>query len=279
MAAIAAFIAERTGRSVDLILTPLDAYTEPWRYFTTNIPHANLLHIGFNLMWIWSLGSAIESRLSPLRMMGLVLLTGIVSSAAELLLLHTSIGLSGIVYGFAAFAWMRRRHDSRFRDVIDRPMMQFFVVWFLFCIIATETGFMPVANAAHAGGAIAGGLLGMRRPWLAPAFFAALAAGVVLRVGDGGGSAKSWVLHKRAEAAIDAGEYEEAMSLYQSLFENGDKTAGAVYNYGLSLHRLGRFEEGMDAFIEAYELDPQVIQDVELRRLVIDEKVARDERR
>ena len=278
--AIATFIAQQTGRSVDhLILTPLDALTVPWRYVTTIFPHGGILHIAFNLLWTWQLGCAIEARLGAVKMVGLSLLAALAASGSELLLQHSPIGLSGLVYAFATFAWARGRHDMRFRGVIDNRTMQFLGGWFLLCIVATGTGMMPVANGAHGGGAIIGFLLGQRRLWFAPLFLAALASALVLRVGVANGASPAWVLHQRAEAAIEAADYDQAISLYEQLFANGDTTAGSLYNYGLALYRAGRLEEGMDAFIGAYEMDSQVIQDLELRQAILDAKVLRDGKR
>ncbi len=275
--AIAAFIAGETGRSLDhLILTPLDALTEPWRYVTTIFPHGGLIHIAFNLLWTWQLGRGIEARIGSAKMVGLALLAALAASGTELILFNSPIGLSGLVYGFATFAWARGRHDPRFRGLIDNKTMQFLGGWFLLCIIATETGFMPVANGAHAGGAVMGFLLGIRRPWFAPAFLAALVAVIVMRVGQGSARTSAWVIHKRAEAAIKAEEHSKAIELYEQLFINGDGTPGARYNYGLSLYRVGRQGEAMDALIEAYDQDPQVIPDMDLRKAIIDAKALRD---
>lgn len=274
--AIATFIAQETGRSVDhMILTPLDALAQPWRYVTTIFPHAGLLHLGFNLLWTWQLGRAIEARLGLLKMVGLTLLAALAASGTELLLFNAPVGLSGVVYAFAAFAWSRSRHDPRFTGIIDKSTMKFLGGWFLLCIVATQTGVMRVANGAHGGGAVIGFLLGLRRPWAAPAFLAALLAAIVLRVGHGNGSMPAWVLHQRAEAAIDEGDNALAISLYEQLFANGDSTAGAFYNYGLALNRSGRGPEATDAFIRSYELDPQVIQNPDLRRFILDAKAAR----
>ncbi len=275
--AIAAFIAGETGRSLDhLVLTPLDAFTAPWRYVTTIFPHGGIIHIVFNLLWTWQLGQAIEARVGSAKMVGLALLLAVAASATELLFLNTPIGLSGLVYGFATFAWARGRHDARFREVIDKRTIQFLGGWFLLCIVATETGMMRIANGAHAGGAAMGYLMGMRRPWFAPAFLAALAAGIVLRIGREGASVPPLVIHRRAEAAIGAEKYEQAIELYEQLFANGERTGGALFNYGLSLYRVGRREEGMNALIDSYELKPEIVIDPDLRQAIIEAKAIRD---
>jgi membrane associated rhomboid family serine protease len=272
---IATFFAQETGRSVDhMILTPLDALTEPWRYLTTIFPHGGAFHLIFNVFWIWQLGRALESRIGTLWMVGLTLVSALAASGTEVLMYNAAIGLSGVVYAFAMFAWAKGRHDPKFRGVIDTQTLQLLIGWFFLCIIATETGFMRVANGAHAGGAAMGFLLGQKRPWLAGVFIASLATTIFLRLGQGSLNTPPGVFESRAVHALLDDKNQEAIDLYEQLFATGHRSAGSLHNYGLALSRVGRDAEGITALIAAYELDPQIIQNVEIREIVINARAA-----
>ncbi|MEM8713141.1 MAG: rhomboid family intramembrane serine protease, partial [Planctomycetota bacterium] len=273
---IAAVVAEQTGRSVDhLVLTPLDAFTEPWRYVTTIFPHGGLLHLVFNVFWAWAIGRALEQRLGLPMMLGFVLVAALAASGTEVLMFNAAIGLSGVVYAFATFAWTKGRHDSRFRGIVDTRMLQFFIGWFFLCIVATESGFMRVANGAHAGGAIIGFFLGMRRPWLAPLFLAAVGSAIYVRLGSSERALPARLLISRAESALVEEQPAEALELYDRLFATGYTSAGSVYNYGVALHRLGRASEGDEWLLRAFEIDPQVITDMALREHLLELRARR----
>lgn len=273
---IAAFLAQETGRSVDhLVLTPLDALTEPWRYLTTVFPHGGVFHLVFNVFWVWQLGRAIESRLGPGRTAALTIISALAASGTEVLMFNAAIGLSGVVYAFAMFAWARGRHDPRFRDVIDRRTLNLLIGWFFLCIVATETGFMRVANGAHAGGAAMGFLLGLRRLWFAPLFLLGMGAAIFVRLGGGSTGTPGWILQNRAVDAMLEEQNDEAIELYEQLFATGHRSAGSLYNYGLALSRVGRSEEGTDALLEAFEIDPQIVQDIEMREWLMQTRARR----
>jgi GlpG protein len=71
-------------------------------------------------------------------------------------------GLSGVVYGWLAFAWVAGRLNPRWRAMVPAsPIMLFMVGWLLVCVtgVIDVLGF-SVANAAHVGGLAAGALLG-----------------------------------------------------------------------------------------------------------------------
>jgi hypothetical protein len=63
-------------------------------------------------------------------------------------------------YGLFGLLWILSQRDERFHDVIDRRTIELFVLWFFFCIIATLTNIMRVANIAHGAGAVLGILTG-----------------------------------------------------------------------------------------------------------------------
>jgi membrane associated rhomboid family serine protease len=95
-------------------------------------------------------------------------LFGVAGGALEYGFNGSSVGLSGVVYGLAAMLWVlgRRRpsgdpsQSRKWTNLIDARTTKFFVAWFFFCVVATWLDAMNIANFAHAGGALLGGLVG-----------------------------------------------------------------------------------------------------------------------
>src|SRR5271166_5260619 len=134
---------------------------ELWRLVTSIFPHAGILHLGFNVYWLWVFGTLVEEKLGHLKTAALILLFAVGSGAWEFALASGGVGLSGVGYGLFGLIWMLSRYDGRFKDAIDARTVQLFVGWFFFCILTTVTHVMPVANIAHGAGAVLGILAGL----------------------------------------------------------------------------------------------------------------------
>ena len=153
-------------------------WAEPWRLLTSVLIHGGqlnspawmggLIHVGFNCYWMWLLGAGVEQRLGHLRTLGLMVLFGVAGGALEYGFQGSSVGLSGVVYGLAAMLWVlgRRRPNGdpdqrrKWANLLDTRTANFFVAWFVFCVVATWLNAMAIANFAHAGGAVLGLLVG-----------------------------------------------------------------------------------------------------------------------
>jgi len=134
---------------------------ELWRLVTSIFPHAGLLHLAFNIYWLWAFGTLIEETFGHLRTAALILLFAVGSGAWQYSLGLGGVGLSGVGYGLFGLLWILSRRDPRFKDVIDGPTIQLFVGWFFFCIVTTVTHYMEVGNIAHGTGAVLGILAGL----------------------------------------------------------------------------------------------------------------------
>src|SRR3984957_3300188 len=76
-----------------------------WRLLTSALPHINILHLIFNLSWLWVLGTKIERILGHLNTLWLFLILAIGSGAFEYAFLGPGVGLSGVGYGFFWLLW------------------------------------------------------------------------------------------------------------------------------------------------------------------------------
>jgi membrane associated rhomboid family serine protease len=87
---------------------------EPWRLITSAFLHANLLHIAFNMYFLWFVGSAVESALGRGRFLLVYLISGLAGSAGALVYTphaHT-VGASGALFGILGVAVVMERQRS-----------------------------------------------------------------------------------------------------------------------------------------------------------------------
>jgi rhomboid protease GluP len=124
-----------------------------WGLVTSAFVHFEIWHLAFNLYWLWVFGRVVEAAIGPLRWLAFFVGAAIVGSSAELAAAgETGIGLSGVIYAVFGFLWVSRRRRPEFAAVVPLSTANLFLGWFVFCVLATRSGFFQVANAAHAGG-------------------------------------------------------------------------------------------------------------------------------
>ena len=135
-----------------------------WRLLTPIFLHFNLLHIVFNMLWLWELGRRIELAQGSWRLLIIVLIMGIGSNVAQAMFASAAIfgGMSGVDYGLLAYCWLWgwRRPDSILH--VPTPVLIAMVVLMLLSMtgFAVLMGAGAVANAAHIGGLLMGFVVG-----------------------------------------------------------------------------------------------------------------------
>ncbi len=136
-----------------------------WRLVTPAFLHFGWLHIVFNSLWTWELGARIESTMGSGNTLGLFLVIAVVSNSVQFLFGGAGIfgGMSGVVYGFLGFCWVGAKIQPRWQFLPATPVMLFMVGWLLVCLLGVieVLGFGAIANAAHVGGLLVGGVLGL----------------------------------------------------------------------------------------------------------------------
>jgi membrane associated rhomboid family serine protease len=240
-----------------------------WRLVTSALPHANLMHLVFNLYWTWVFGTLIEEVFGHLKTLAIFLLLALGSSAAEYAFLSGGIGLSGVGYGLFGMLWVLARRDPRFAGSVDANTTSLFVVWFFICIVLDATGAMPVGNVAHGAGAAFGFLLGhaivFRRNVAAAATFGALLLAVIACATV----ARPWVnlskngAHGEFElgyAALRAQHNEEALRWFKDVTRMRPRQPEAWFNLAIAYDRLGRRADAMAAYEKAYRLNPEELE-------------------
>ena len=256
--------------------SPLIRHGEWWRLITDVLPHgdlrrgfgdSDLLHLGFNIYWLWVFGAVIEEAFGHLKTAGLLVLFAVGSSALEFGLLDGGIGLSGVGYGFFGLLWMLSKYDRRFPDAIDARTVQVFVFWFFLCIVTTALHVMSVANLAHAGGLILGVLVGsaIGRPEQRPLYTgaAALAFGLMLwmatagrpRVnvsGHGGKAETYWGFQ-----ALSQNHNEEAVHWFEDAVRYQPNAPANWFGLAVAEERMGNHKAAESAYLRAHQLEPE----------------------
>jgi GlpG protein len=140
---------------------PQVMHGEIWRLVTPIVIHFGPAHIIFNMMWLFSLGSMIESVHGSGRFILLVLAFAVGSNLAQYAF-GSSVyfgGMSGVNYGLIGYVWIRGRFDPGSGLHLDKQSLVMAIAWFFLCF----TGWVgPIANYAHAAGLI----LGMAWGWI-----------------------------------------------------------------------------------------------------------------
>lgn len=135
-----------------------------WRLITPAFLHFGWLHIVFNGLWLWELGSKVERVIGSLNLLGLFLVIALVSNASQFVFGGPALfgGMSGVVYGLLGFSWVAPLLEPRWRIQPARAIMLFMVGWLLVCMVGLVEvmGFGAIANAAHLGGLLCGAAMG-----------------------------------------------------------------------------------------------------------------------
>jgi membrane associated rhomboid family serine protease len=146
-----------------------------WRFVTPVFLHANLLHVGLNMLNLIVVGVFVERIFGHLRFLLIYLVTGVISVIASFYFApqEISVGASGAIFGLVgAYSIFVFAHRRAFRHG-GIPALS----WLVF-IIGLNLGIgliIPnIDNYAHVGGFVSGCLLG----WFFAPFY-------VLQTGEG----------------------------------------------------------------------------------------------
>jgi membrane associated rhomboid family serine protease len=158
-----------------------------WTFVTYAFIHGNLMHLGFNAVWLLAFGTPVARRFGPLRFLIFFLVAAAIGAAVyfavhageQVPMVGASAAISGAMAAAMRFAFQRggplgqfRRNDEAAYRVPatplsvllrDRRFIVFLIVWFgvnllfgLGIVSLPGEGDMPIAWEAHIGGFLAG---------------------------------------------------------------------------------------------------------------------------
>lgn len=132
-----------------------------WGIWRHTLLHFGLVHILSNLFWMWIFGRALEAKKERTGFIALMLFCGLIGNILQWWLSGPSFGgVSGVVYGLAAWVWLRQ---TRYRLDYGIPSsLMLVMVVFILISITSDTlmpGLLNFGNGAHLGGLLTGLLL------------------------------------------------------------------------------------------------------------------------
>ena len=184
------FIPKRYDTTLLDVTFPGGAGARAWTFVTYSLLHANLSHIGFNVLWLLPFGSALARRFGPLRFYLFMAVTAAAGALAHLVthehalapMIGASASVSGTMAAAMRFAFVKgsflsfSRGDadaaakvpalSLWRALRNGRVLAFLAIWFgvniIFGIGSLAVGMeegQSVAWQAHIGGFFAGLIL------------------------------------------------------------------------------------------------------------------------
>jgi GlpG protein len=138
---------------------------EYWRLITPIFLHFSEMHLIFNALWLWVLGTRIEARVGSAGLLAVIMITGLFSNFSQFIW-HSSTpfgGMSGVVYGLLGYLWMRAKFDPDPRLFLPPALMGMMVFFLVLAMTGALNMFAGggIANAAHLGGLLSGLALGL----------------------------------------------------------------------------------------------------------------------
>jgi membrane associated rhomboid family serine protease len=183
------FIPKRYDSTLLAITFPGGAGAKVWSFVTYSLLHANLAHIGFNVLWLLPFGSALARRFGAIRFFVFMAVTAAAGALAHLIthdhavapMIGASASVSGAMAAATRFAFVQgsflsfSRGDavaaarvpalSLMQALGNKRVLGFLVIWFgvniIFGVGSIAIGLdgASVAWQAHIGGFLAGLLL------------------------------------------------------------------------------------------------------------------------
>lgn len=136
-----------------------------WRVLSPILLHFGMTHLAFNMLGLYIFGSRLEQFQGSGHLLAIILFTAVVSNLAQYFWggdVAIFGGFSGVVYGLMGYCMVREKVDGNWQFGLPPMYYGVMLVWLAigFTGVLGSIGFGNMANAAHAGGLLAGGLLG-----------------------------------------------------------------------------------------------------------------------
>jgi len=145
---------------------------EVYRLFTPCVLHGGLLHILFNMLWLWYLGKQMEPKLKAIRFFSFIIITGVISNIFQYLMGGPYfLGFSGVITAMVGFIFIKEKTAPWEGYNVPKSIFYFIGIFifammflqfgsFFIQIVSPKTAFTPgIANTAHIAGLFSGMVL------------------------------------------------------------------------------------------------------------------------
>ncbi|MGF1632908.1 MAG: rhomboid family intramembrane serine protease [Phycisphaerae bacterium] len=137
---------------------------EVWRLLTPILMHGGVLHLLFNMYWLWFLGGQIENRRGTGIFLSLLLGSALVSNVGQYVWAGFTddwgfitagffLGMSGVNYALLGYAWMKQKYQPHLGLQLGPHTVLVMMVWLVACMAGLIGN---VANGAHVVGLLVG---------------------------------------------------------------------------------------------------------------------------
>jgi membrane associated rhomboid family serine protease len=128
---------------------------EWWRLITAAFLHANLFHLGTNMVVLWIVGAPVEQAIGRARFLALYLVSGLAGSAGAIILNPDvpTVGASGAIFGILGAALILERQGS-----FVLGGQAFGLIAFNLIITFALASTLNISIGGHVGGVIGGAL-------------------------------------------------------------------------------------------------------------------------
>jgi len=229
-----------------------------WGLFTDAFVHEELIHLMFNLYWLWILGAAFERTFGSLRFLLFVLVSAFVTSGLQEFD-GFGFGLSGVGYALFGFGWVGRTRYPAFARYMGQQTVMMFVVWFFLCVALTYAHRWMIGNVAHLTGALFGAALAGLM--IVPQYRAALSLALVAMM-CGSVAVLFWNpwsgfwLANQADKARDHGQIGKAAQYYMGTLNTGDINPEWTWASLAEMYADHKMPQYRDAYDHLKAIDP-----------------------
>ncbi len=158
---LTAAVFRRTAKSVSWnVGVDLWRHGQLWRVWTPSFLHFGIFHLLFNAWCLLEYGVRSERVQGSARFAGLVAWSAAISNITQVYFAGPNFGgMSGVVYAFVGYHWIRQRLSPDAEPVLRRDELAFFGIWLLLGFTGALDGLVgAMANYCHLAGVAAGAL-------------------------------------------------------------------------------------------------------------------------
>jgi membrane associated rhomboid family serine protease len=247
---------------------PLTLSGEYWRLITAGFVHSGLLHIGFNMWCLWSLGQLSEKLFGSWITLAVYLLTGV--GGAMLSVYHNpgtfEVGASGAIFGIAGATLSGVKFGNVSLSAGQKKSILSSLIFFVGFNLFIGATLPRIDNWCHLGGLITGLIFGAPLAtanasgkktfeWMTILLAAAVMAGLGWRlIGVEGEPVR---LQQEAIQDLRQENYPAAITLLEKMTAADPNNARSQAMLGYAYWRTGQNDKAIDAYKVAAELNPE----------------------